>query len=1130
MRRLRRPWLWGTLGSLFALYLVLGFFVLPSYLQRVIPEQVDAALKRKATLREVSVNPLFLSVELRDFSLNEPDGRAMVAFRRLLVDFQLSSLPRWAWTFSTIELEGLHVAADIAPDGRFNFAELAASLPKDEKPGDAKPAAPPRLLLQHFALIDGTVTFTDRSGARPAIATLRPLAVELRDLTTLPGRGPYTISTLLPGGGTLSWRGEISLQPIFSLGEISLKNARPASIWRFFEDDLKLAEPGGAAEVSLRYRAAYTDATPELTVEDFRFAMSDLVLTERGAKEPFFALKTIAVEDARFDLARRELRVPRVELRGGFLHTEADARGVLNLQKLAVPPPAGAAAPPARVESPAAPAQQPWRVGIEALRVGELALRHRDFSRASPSAFAIGALDVKLAATLEAGAQTQVTVNDIAVTLSRVGLGEALATEPLVGVDAITLEGGSFDLRRQALAARRVAIKGGLAKIVREADGSLRLLQLLTGTGPAQQEVAASGGKPWRVAVDAFDVGGVKIALSNLGTAQPVTYDIDPLTLSLKNIRNEGKNPIRLEAALRVAQGGSLRVSGEATPAADWSPPRANVRATLERLSLKPLQPLVAARTALALDSGEVSAALEAHYRAVKGRAEVRATGTASVDDLLLKEAGSSEPLLGWKSIAASGIAFDLAPDRLAIADIRVSGLGAKVIVNKDRSVNLARAAKPPVAPQTAPEPVPVKPAPAKPPESQQAQAFPVRVERLRMDKAAVDFADLSLVLPFAAKIQELDGDVLGISTDPASRAVVKLEGRVDEFGLARIGGSLATYDPKAFLDLSVVFRNVEMSPLSAYSVTFAGRRIAAGRLSLDLQYKIDKGALAGDNKVELQNFTLGETVETPGALSLPLDLAVGLLTDAQGRIAISMPVKGNVDAPEFSYGSLVGQALTSMITNLATAPFRALFGGGSEAVESISFDAGRTALQPPEREKLKRVASALLDRPQLKLAVEGQYSDADRAALRQREVASAIAVKLERPSEEPQPVNARDGKTQRALEALFVERSSDAALDQFAAGIEKSRGKEVDRVGALAALTGRASADGAFYDALLARLNDTAPLADDALASLAAARAAAIAEHLEKALSVPAARLERKPPVAGDGERAKLALAIAKP
>ena len=1131
MKRIQRPWLWGTLGALFALYLALGFFFLPSYLQRLIPEQVGALLNRKATLREVSVNPLLLSIELRDFALDEPDGRAIVGFRRLLVDFELSSLVRWAWTFSAIELDGLSLSADIAPDGSFNFARLADGLPKSETAADARPKPPPRILLQHFVLSDGGITLSDRSGPRPAIASLRPLAIELRDLTTIPDRrGPYTLSARLPGGAQLAWRGEISLQPIFSLGEVSLRNLRPAALWRFFEDDYRLAEPAGMAELTLRYRAVYSDGTPELTVDDIRFAMSDLALTERGAQEPFLTLKTAAINGARFDLARRELHVPSIELRSGLIRADTDARGVLSFQKLAVEPAPGTSrAEPAPAATPRPPSP-PWRVHLESVRVGDLALRYRDFSRPAPAGFAVGALDLGFGATLEvAASETQVRVNDIALALSRVSAGEALASDPLISLDTIGLEGGNFDLRNQVIAARRAFLKGGAVKVVRETDGRIRLVDILSGSEHRRDlneamAQAHSAGRPWRIGLDSVDLEALKISFADLGFGQPVAYDIDPLTLSLKNVRNEGKAPIRLEASLRVAQGGTLRVSGEAAPAANWSPPRASARVTLDKLSLKPLQPVAASRTTLTLHSGEVSAAFQAQYRTVKERAEVRTSGTASVDDFLLKEAFGGERFLEWKSVAASGIAFDLAPDRLAVGDIRITGLGAKVIVHKDRSTNLAQAMKPASEPKDTPEPVRAKPAPTK-----EASAFPVSVDRLRLEKAAVDFADLSLVLPFAAKIQDLDGDVLGMSTDPASRAVVKLEGRVDEFGLARVGGSLATYDPKAFLDLGVAFRNVEMPPLSAYSVTFAGRRIAAGRLSLDLQYKIDQGALAGDNKVELQNFTLGEAVETPGALSLPLDLAVALLTDAQGRIAISMPVKGNVDSPEFSYGHLVWQAITTVITSIVSAPFRALFGGGSEGVDSIAFDAGRSSLQPPEREKLKRVASALESRPQLKLLVEGQYTEADRAALRQREVATAVAAKLERPSAETQPVNVRDARTQRALEALFVERSSQEALDQFVAGIEKARGKEVDRVGALAGLTGRASADGAFYDALLARLNETAPLAGDALAGLATARGDAVTEHLEKTLSVPAGRIERKAAAAGDSERAKLALDVAK-
>src|SRR5262245_27943093 len=93
-RKVPRPWLTVPLVALFVVYLVLGFFVLPRYLERVIPEQVTQFLKRQATLSEVSVNPLLLSIELRGFALAEPDGAPLVEFRRLLVDFEASSLVR----------------------------------------------------------------------------------------------------------------------------------------------------------------------------------------------------------------------------------------------------------------------------------------------------------------------------------------------------------------------------------------------------------------------------------------------------------------------------------------------------------------------------------------------------------------------------------------------------------------------------------------------------------------------------------------------------------------------------------------------------------------------------------------------------------------------------------------------------------------------------------------------------------------------------------------------------------------------------------------------------------------------------------------------------------------------------
>jgi hypothetical protein len=95
--------------------------------------------------------------------------------------------------------------------------------------------------------------------------------------------------------------------------------------------------------------------------------------------------------------------------------------------------------------------------------------------------------------------------------------------------------------------------------------------------------------------------------------------------------------------------------------------------------------------------------------------------------------------------------------------------------------------------------------------------------------------------------------------------------------------------------------------------------------MNLDLEYKLDHSELQGENKVVLERLKLGERVESPGAMKLPLDLAIAILTDADGRINVAVPVRGNVDHPEFSYGHVLWQALVTVITRVATAPVLAL-------------------------------------------------------------------------------------------------------------------------------------------------------------------------------------------------------------
>ena len=145
--------------------------------------------------------------------------------------------------------------------------------------------------------------------------------------------------------------------------------------------------------------------------------------------------------------------------------------------------------------------------------------------------------------------------------------------------------------------------------------------------------------------------------------------------------------------------------------------------------------------------------------------------------------------------------------------------------------------------------------------------------------------------------------------------------------------------------------------------------------MSLDLAYKLSQKELVGENKVLVDQITMGSRVESPDATSLPIPLALALLKDRKGQIDIDLPVRGNLDDPDFSYGGIIWNALGNLITKVATSPFSivgGLIGGNSDDLQFVAFPAGSNDLSPVEHEKLAALGKALAQRPGLRLDITG--------------------------------------------------------------------------------------------------------------------------------------------------------------
>jgi hypothetical protein len=249
-----------------------------------------------------------------------------------------------------------------------------------------------------------------------------------------------------------------------------------------------------------------------------------------------------------------------------------------------------------------------------------------------------------------------------------------------------------------------------------------------------------------------------------------------------------------------------------------------------------------------------------------------------------------------------------------------------------------------------------------------------VTIGVVTLQGGTVSFSDRFIKPAFSATMVELGGRVSGLSSEADRTADMDLRGRLGSDAPLEISGKVNPLSSDLFVDATVAFKDIDLSPMTPYAGKYLGYAIQKGKLTLSLRYLIAKKKLDATNKVFIDQFTLGERVESPDATKLPVSLAVALLKNRNGEIELDVPVSGYIDDPRFSVGRIVLKVLVNLLVKAATSPFAllgALFGGGEE-LSYLEFEPGSSRIEGPGEAKLSSLVKALHDRPALKVEIEG--------------------------------------------------------------------------------------------------------------------------------------------------------------
>lgn len=371
--RLPRNLMFGFL-VLVVLYALVGFLLLPWWLERALPGQLEQRMGWQASVTGIHTNPFALSVEALEVSAQGPGGEKVLAFDRLYVNLGFFQLLRGVVGFESIQLEEPFIRVDLLEDYSVNFARdwrKANPQAAAPEPTSPEPSGPPPMYFQQIVVDGGELLFRDFSQQQPAEFRITPLDLTLNDLATWRREGRdsnYSLQAAL-GDQTIEWQGDLSVTPLYSRGSLRITDIGYETLAHFLGPFLPYHLRAGSISLSSDYELQAGESL-FLNTRNGTVSVRDLaVAINASSEQAALTTASVAVDGIEFDLNRRELAVGQVAV--GTLDialTRSDA-GALNW--LAPLPAEGKDDPAAGDSGESAPAGAPFRWSVEGIQVSD---------------------------------------------------------------------------------------------------------------------------------------------------------------------------------------------------------------------------------------------------------------------------------------------------------------------------------------------------------------------------------------------------------------------------------------------------------------------------------------------------------------------------------------------------------------------------------------------------------------------------------------------------------------------------------------------------------------------------------------------------------------------------------------
>ena len=557
----------------------------------------------------------------------------------------------------------------------------------------------------------------------------------------------------------------------------------------------------------------------------------------------------------------------------------------------------------------------------------------------------------------------KVNIDQASATLSQLIMTQKDNQKALLNIPKLEVKGVNLKWPKQSLLIDQAHLSDANIHPVLQKDGLINFMSLME---PIRKNKTVSQAqtitpvKPWKYLIHSITAHNMHVNFTDKTLAKPLLSRLKNIQLTIKNISSKKTDPIRVKLSATLNKDTNINASSTIIQA----PLGSESSIKLSHLRLSDFNPYLNPFINFKIKNAnvDVNATLKADFGTQNN---INLLANTKIYNLVVQTTKGAN-LLKWNNLQVQGIQYSTHPLSMRIKNVSLLEPRVNGEIYKKHTSNFSNLIK-------------FQPQPKSNTTAATTPSLQLKIGPIKIINATADFGDASLPFPFKTHIHNLNGTISTLDFGATSPSKVNIDGKIDKYGYANINGIILPFQFKKRANINVLFKNINLTSLTPYSGKFLGYKIKSGKLSMNLNYKIANASLIGSNKINIDTLNLGERVKSKKAVNLPLHLAIALLKDSNGQIDINLPVSGDMNNPDFSYGGIIWRAVGNMITGLVTAPFRflgSLLGIKGDDLKMIDFGPGSAIIISTEYEKLDNLHKIMNKRPNIRIALSGGYDE----------------------------------------------------------------------------------------------------------------------------------------------------------